>query len=93
MQRRLSSSNLTEIRQIHSSTPTTRFVNARSVACLLGVSRRTVDNLLRRGLPHLRLSPRKNLYDPDAVVAWVRREFGVRRNGPLKPTNSSPSHR
>lgn len=52
------------------------------VARFAGVTKRTVDNLMARGLPHLKIGARRVRFDPAEVQDWFRREFSVRRLGP-----------
>ena len=54
----------------------------RDVAAFLGVCPRTVDNLLRRGLPHLKLSQRIVRFDLEECARWTRENYGTRRMGP-----------
>lgn len=54
-------------------------VGIHEVASDLAVSRRTVDHLIAKGLPHIRLGPRKNRFDLGEVRSWIRRNFRVSR--------------
>ena len=58
--------------------PTQDFENKRQLAARLGVSLRTIDNLLVRGLPHLRLTRRLIRFPRAAVDEWIA-ERQVRR--------------
>jgi len=58
--------------------PQPEYENKRQLAARLGVSVRTIDNLLLRGLPHLKLT-RKLVRFPRAVVDEWLTERQVRR--------------
>ena len=60
-------------------------LNRTKVAELLGVSKRTIDNLVTQGLPYVLLGRRTARFDPAEVMAWVKRERGVRRLGVVHP--------
>jgi len=62
-------------------------LNRAEVAELLGVSKRTIDNLVTQGLPYVLLGRRTARFDPAEVMAWVKRERGVRRLGVVQPTS------
>lgn len=49
-----------------------------------GRSRRWVDGQLTLGMPHLRLGPRRTVFDLDEVRAWLKERYGQRRLGPVK---------
>jgi predicted DNA-binding transcriptional regulator AlpA len=53
----------------------------REVARMGGVSRRTVDNWIAHGCPHLKISPRLVRFDLADVREWLKSQFGTRRNG------------
>ena len=59
-----------------------KFGDKRDVGELLGICNRSVDNLLAKGCPHLKLGKRRVRFDLAAVREWALREFGTRRNGP-----------
>lgn len=59
-----------------------KFGDKSDVAELLGLCRRSVDNLLAKGCPHLALGKRRVRFDLDEVREWAKREFGTRRTGP-----------
>jgi excisionase family DNA binding protein len=59
-------------------TPAPDYENKRQLAVRLGVSIRTVDNLLVRGLPHIKLSQRLIRFPRAAVDEWLA-ERQVRR--------------
>lgn len=61
-----------------SQTQAPDYENKRQLAARLGVSVRTIDNLLQRGLPHLKLT-RKLTRFPRAVVDQWLAERQVRR--------------
>lgn len=51
--------------------PSRDYENKRQLAARLGVSIRTVDNLLRRGLPHVKLTRRLTRFPCAAVDEWI----------------------
>jgi excisionase family DNA binding protein len=59
-------------------TPTREYEDKRQLAARLGVSVRTIDNLLLRGLPHLKLTRKLTRFPRGAVDAWLA-ERQVRR--------------
>ena len=58
-----------------------RFGGKRDVAMLLGVCPRTVNNLMDKGMPHLRVSARKIIFDLYEVECWMKHRFGISRLG------------
>lgn len=64
-------------------TPTGKFQfgDKNDVAAMLGLCRRSVDNLLERGLPHLKFGRRRIRFDMEEVKQWAKREFGTARRG------------
>ncbi len=54
------------------------YENKKQLAARLGVSVRTIDNLLTRGLPHLKLTRRLTRFPRVAVDEWLA-ERQVRR--------------
>jgi predicted DNA-binding transcriptional regulator AlpA len=52
------------------------------VAAMLNLSRRSVDNLLRQGCPHLRLGTRRVRFDMPEVRQWLAENFRTQRRGP-----------
>lgn len=58
--------------------PSPDYENKRQLAARLGVSVRTVDNLLTRGLPHCKLTRRLIRFPRAAVDDWLA-ERQVRR--------------
>lgn len=71
----------------HSVTPETapgnqeaaRYGNKKALAVLLCLSLRSIDNLVARGCPHLKLSARLVRFDFAEVKAWLAAEYGTRR--------------
>lgn len=59
-----------------------RFGDKTDVAELFGMCGRSVDNLLAKGCPHLKLGKRRVRFDLAEVAEWAKREFGTRRLGP-----------
>lgn len=58
--------------------PARDYENKRQLAARLGVSVRTIDNLLTRGLPHVKLTRKLTRFPRVAVDEWVA-ERQVRR--------------
>ncbi len=58
--------------------PAPEYENKRQLAARLGVSVRTIDNLLVRGLPHLKLTRKLVRFPRAAVDEWLA-ERQVRR--------------
>lgn len=54
-------------------------VDKRRVAEVIGLSVRTVDNLLQKGMPHIRLGSRRVRFDLDDVIDWIKKEYGTRK--------------
>lgn len=54
-------------------------VGKREVAAFFHCSKRSVDNLIAQGMPHLKLSPRAVRFDLVDVLAWAKGRFGTRR--------------
>jgi len=61
-----------------------KLMRKRDIARLLDVSPRSIDNLLLRGMPHIRFGPKMLRFDPVQVFAWAREKFGARRFGPVR---------
>ena len=59
-------------------TPAPEYENKRQLAARLGVSVRTIDNLLTRGLPHIKLTSKLTRFPRVAVNEWLA-ERQVRR--------------
>ncbi len=56
-----------------------RFGDKTDVAKLIGMSKRTVDSLMARGLPHLALSKRRVKFDLQEVREWLVTQFHTSR--------------
>ncbi len=56
-----------------------RFGTKDDVAAMLQMSRRTVDNLIRAGMPCLKLGKRRCRFDLDEVRLWLAEKFRVQR--------------
>ena len=48
------------------------FWTAADVCAQLNISRRTLDALLKRGIPRIRLSRRLMRFDPMTTMNWIR---------------------
>jgi DNA-binding transcriptional regulator YiaG len=57
----------------------TNILSKRTFAERWGTSPRTVDNWLRAGLPHMKLSARMLRIDAAEADAWMRGKFGTQR--------------
>ena len=58
-----------------------KFVSKKEIALMVGLHPRSIDNLMQRGLPHLKIGLRVCRFDPDEVAAWMRKEFHTARIG------------
>jgi excisionase family DNA binding protein len=58
---------------------TPAYADKQDIATLIGVSKRTVDSLLRQGCPHLKLGARKVRFDIDQVKTWLNEKFKTQR--------------
>ncbi len=58
-----------------------KFGNKRDVARLLLLCPLSIDNLLQKGLPSVKLSSRKIIFDLAEVAAWAISRYGVARMG------------
>lgn len=57
------------------------YIDKRALALRMGIALRTVDNWLQRGLPHLKLGPRRVRFDLREVDEWFRIHCRVVRKG------------
>ena len=64
--------------------PEIRFATKKDVAKFLQLSVRTIDNLLRQGLPHLKLGKRRCRFDMVEVRQWCKEQFGTQRRATPK---------
>ena len=64
---------------INNSLP--RYGSKADVAAMLQMSRRTVDNFLARGCPHLKLGSRRCRFDMEEVREWLSQNFRTQRLG------------
>lgn len=58
-----------------------RYGDKNAVALMLGMSRRSVDNFLQEGCPHLKLGSRRVRFDMEEVRIWLKEQYGLRRRG------------
>lgn len=63
------------------ATGSPKFADKRAVAAMVGCCVRSVDNLMVRGCPYLKLGRRKIRFDLDEVRNWLKREYGTSRIG------------
>jgi hypothetical protein len=62
--------------------PVPSFCDKRAVAELAGgMSVRWVDGQLCKGMPHLKLGPRRVRFDLIEVAAWLKERYGRQRLG------------
>lgn len=59
------------------------YVDKKALAARLGLSRRTIDNWMQRGLPHLKLGPRSVRFDLRDVESWIQRTCRTVRYGKM----------
>ena len=59
----------------------TSFGDKRDVAAMLRICPRTVSNLMSKGLPHIKISSRKCIFNLDDVADWLKGKYGVSRLG------------
>jgi hypothetical protein len=64
-----------------SDAPGGAWVGKREIARRFGVSARTVDNWLTRGMPHFKPSARMVRFSIADCDEWYRRQFGVHGTG------------
>jgi predicted DNA-binding transcriptional regulator AlpA len=64
-----------------------RYGDKKAVAAMLGMSRRTVDNLVAQGCPHLRIGARRLRFDMNEVRSWLTQQFHTQRRG--KPSGAT----
>ena len=58
------------------------FGDKRAVGLLAGnMSLRWVDGELAKGMPHLKLGPRRCRFDLAEVKVWLKERYGVQRRG------------
>lgn len=58
-----------------------RLGDKRDVAQMAGMSRRWVDCEMAKGMPHLKLGPRRCKFDLEEVADWLRQQYHVQRIG------------
>ena len=58
-----------------------RFGSKKDVAALIGMSPRSVDLYMQRGMPHLKLTARKTRFDLEEVAQWFKAQFTIKRLG------------
>lgn len=61
------------------TTSPTPFATKKQVAEFIGLSVRTVDLYVSRGMPHLKLGSRRCRFDLVEVRAWLNENFRVQR--------------
>lgn len=54
-----------------------RFGTKRDCAALLQLSPRSVENLMKAGLPYLRIGARRTRFDLNEVRAWLTEKYHV----------------
>ena len=68
-----------------------KFGDKNEVAKMLGLCRRSIDNLMAAGLPHCKLSPRKVVFDLAEVHAWVKQRYSCQRIGKVSDQVTQPA--
>ncbi len=58
-----------------------RLGTKKDVAKMVNLSVRSVDNLIRAGMPHLKLGSRRCRFDMASVAQWLQEQYGVQRRG------------
>jgi len=62
----------------------------RAVGALAGgMSVRWVDGQLSKGMPHLKIGPRRVRFDLQEVANWLKERYGQRRFGTFKSTSDT----
>ena len=64
-------------------TPVPLLVTKTAIVQMTSLSKRTIESLMCRGLPHVRLSYRCVRFNPDEVMAYLSRKFGMVRRSPI----------
>jgi hypothetical protein len=54
-----------------------RLLKKPDLAKLCSLSPRMIESLICQGLPHLRISYRCLRFDPEAVIAWLHKRYGL----------------
>lgn len=67
-----------------SKTASSNITDKRGYAARWRFSTRKLDQLLARGLPHLKISERQLRIDIPEADAWMREQFRTQRRGPVK---------
>lgn len=49
-----------------------------------GLCVRSVDNLLRQGLPHIKVGARRVRINVDEADAWMKQRYGTQRRSPVQ---------
>jgi excisionase family DNA binding protein len=60
------------------------YIDKAALAQRLGLSRRTIDNWMQRGLPHLKLGTRRVRFDLRDVEPWLQRQCHTVRYGRMR---------
>jgi predicted DNA-binding transcriptional regulator AlpA len=65
------------------------FADKRAVAAMAGLrSTRWVEIQMTRGMPHLKLGPRRIRFDLEEVRAWLMEKYHQQRNGRVQLTGA-----
>lgn len=59
------------------------FGDKRAVAAMVGMSTRWVDGELSRGMPHMKLGPRRVRFDMAEVRTWLNEKYATIRHGKI----------
>lgn len=60
-----------------------RLLDKRGLADFVGMSPRWIDGQLGKGLPHLKLGPRRVRFDAGEALDWLRGQYSTQRRGPV----------
>lgn len=66
-------------------TSTRKLGDQRAVASMTAMSRRWVDGGMAKGMPHLKLWPRRCRFDLEEVAEWLRQQYCVQRRKQVSP--------
>lgn len=72
-----------------SPVPPSPYIDKKALATRLGLSRRTIDNWMQRGLPHLKLGDRRVRFDLRDVEPWLQRQCRTVRYGKARQNRSA----
>lgn len=62
------------------------FGTKKELAAMVSLCPRSIDALMRNGMPHLRIGARRCRFDLAECAAWLKNHYGCRRHGSAKVT-------